>query len=84
MKDISLRQALATNAPRRTRDYEYRAGDFALSVSFRDAKISQSSVRLAGELSKVFTQANVARIMGCSLGIAAKLVRIWRYQQEGQ
>ena len=77
MNNITVRQALRDKlAPKRTRPYHYRKGDFLLTASFRDKSITAERIQLVVALVAMFTQHDVARMMGVSVSIVSKCVLI--------
>lgn len=77
MQAVTTAQALRQKlAPKRQRPYAYKPGAFTLTASFRDKEITEQQIAMVATLTKSFTQAGVASILGVGVSIVSKCVRI--------
>lgn len=76
MKTITVKAALQSKRPKRTRPYKHVVGKFLLTASFRDSEIDHTQVQLAAALAKHFTQRQISDMLGVSASVVSKLIRI--------
>lgn len=77
MNKISVSAALRSGRARRAQPYVHKVGKFLMTTNFRDSKIDKSTIRLAGALSVHFTQKQIALMLGVSVSLVSKFVRIF-------
>lgn len=62
--------------PKRSRPYKHKPGAFTLTASFRDPRVSLTTVQLVAALIGHATQKQLALAFECSTSTIGKLVRI--------
>ena len=83
MNKISIRQAVKSGAPRRSRPYLHRKGQFVLTANFSDRlMVDLTSIEVAGKLSEFFTQSTIAQMMGVSVATVSKMIRVYCYNNQ--
>ena len=80
MRDLTIRQAMASGTKRRTRPYHHKTGAFALTANFRDSAIDATKIRLCGALAAHFTQVQIAHMLNVGVATVGKMVRAYHFE----